>query len=247
MNIYIYGLTRNSVPLDKPLRGLDNALVYLIKDQKVAALVSKIKKETIAVEEGNLMAHHLVLEKSLDIFPAILPMRFGMMVKNEKIIKKNFLQPNEKEIVEMLKKTKGKIEISLQAFWKNVQAPLSEIIKSNPQLASLQKELLENNLNLMATVSVGKMVEEELVRKKQQLKELIIENLTPLSVQYADNPVNRKEAILNTAFLIDKNQYHKFEEALREIDKRNKKEQIDFTYSPPLPPYDFVNASFGLT
>ena len=89
-------------------------------------------------------------------------------------------------------------------------------------------------------MKIGEMVVEALKKETSNYRELILDMLTPFSVEVKTNDNYGEMMILNVAFLIKNTAEPAFDEAVNELDGKFG-HLMTFKYVGTLPPYNFVN------
>lgn len=240
---YLYGIT--DAPRDQiagaisNLKGIDNSALMLLPYQNITALVSDtpiVNFDEFDKEELHqyVIAHQQaveVLAKSINI----IPMRFGMIVKEEKelldILKRAYLQ-----FILALDKISDKAEFILQVFW-DEQAFLKEIGTSE-KFAGKKAPASMTQLELGRTVF--ELVEKNLV----QYTSAIQTELQKVVLDIRSGKLTSKDMILNQSLLIKRDQESKLDEIINKLSEKYGK--LKFKYFGPLPIYSFVDIDLSL-
>ena len=240
---YIYGIIRHSGPLNYGPIGLGKRgdLVYAINYKDISAVVSSSPIIIYEARRVNMITHETVLEEVMKQF-SVLPVRFSTISEqdnDEGIVK--ILEKDYKKFDEMLTKMEGKKELGLKILAH--EAPMYEsILEKYDDIRALKAKLI--NLPADKThyqrMKIGEMVVEALKKETSNYRELILDMLTPFSVEVKTNDNYGEMMILNVAFLIKNTAEPAFDEAVNELDGKFG-HLMTFKYVGTLPPYNFVN------
>jgi len=240
---YIYGIIRHSGPLNYGPIGMGKRgdLVYAINYKGISAVVSSSPIIIYEARRVNMITHETVLEEVMKQF-SVLPVRFSTISEqdnDEGIVK--ILEKDYKKFDEMLTKMEGKKELGLKILAH--EAPMYEsILEKYDDIRALKAKLI--NLPADKThyqrMKIGEMVVEALKKETSNYRELILDMLTPFSVEVKTNDNYGEMMILNVAFLIKNTAEPAFDEAVNELDGKFG-HLMTFKYVGTLPPYNFVN------
>ena len=240
---YIYGIIRHSGPLNYGPIGMGKRgdLVYAINYKDISAVVSSSPIIIYEARRVNMITHETVLEEVMKQF-SVLPVRFSTISEqdnDEGIVK--ILEKDYKKFDEMLTKMEGKKELGLKILAH--EAPMYEsILEKYDDIRALKAKLI--NLPADKThyqrMKIGEMVVEALKKETSNYRELILDMLTPVSVEVKTNDNYGEMMILNVAFLIKNTAEPAFDEAVNELDGKFG-HLMTFKYVGTLPPYNFVN------
>ena len=155
-----------------------------------------------------------------------------------------FLNPilNEKEAMEhadILKKIAKKTTIIPMAFGNvfNDEKVLELVLKKSYNVIKESLEKIENKIEL--GVKVIKNNEDNMITNEDKITAEILNSLNNLSVKGVQGENFSERLLLNHSFLVEKNNFSKFSNAIAKSEKKYK--QFKFIYTGPWPPYSFVN------
>jgi hypothetical protein len=233
---YIYGIIEEPQSGCFESRGLEDARVYTIKYQNIAAVVSDIELSEIDPTRKNVLAHTMVQDGILKKH-TLIPMGFGMVATNESSVL-SLLEKNYTGLVSELKGLSGKIEVELKIFWDD-KALMSENqqlitkvqakVKAASSAAEAQRLLTE----------AGMQVERIVLAWKAKYVDQIYSTLKQLAVDSRLNDCAGVKMLLNASFLIDRARQNEFVEQVHRLDTKYQG-KINFKYIGPLSPYNFV-------
>ena len=204
----------------------------------IAAVVSNspIKKYSVAREY--LIPHERAIEEVMKAY-TVLPVRFATIAEDEKKVK-TILEKDYDKILDLLEKMKGKIELGLKAIFK--EDIYNYILKEYEAIRTLKEKLatLPPEKSYYQRMEIGKMVETALEKEKANLKEDILNNLSPLALETKANNTYGERMIINVAFLVEKNREGEFDQKIQELGAKYE-DKVKFKYVGTLPPFNFVN------
>lgn len=234
---YIYCI----IPVDKEMDfgtiGLDNERVYTINRKGLACVVSDAGEDEYSLaNEAHLKAHQQVLEKVMKQYE-ILPIRFGTVAPSVKDVLR-FLKQHHKEFKRLFKKMRGRVEIELEVFWKEMKEIFDEIVKVSKHLQALKANSKPKSREDL--IMAGQFVAARLRQKKAKEITKYMKYLKGYISDYQINPTARDELVLYGSFLVDKNKLDQFDRAVDRLEEENR-ERVRVRYIGPMPPYSFAD------
>jgi len=192
--------------------GLREKPIIIILYEDVGALVSKYPFLNPILNEKESMEHVNILKKIAKKI-TVIPMAFGNVFQDKKILE-SILKKSYNAIKESLEQIKNKIELGVK------------VIKNNKEdYITINED--ENNKEDYITINEDEITTE------------ILNSLNNLSVKSVQGENFSERLLLNHSFLVEKNNFSKFSNAIANLEK--KYEQFKFIYTGPWPPYSFVN------
>jgi hypothetical protein len=94
-------------------------------------------------------------------------------------------------------------------------------------------------------MQLGRMIDKALVERSAEFVRQIYEGLRSVCVASRDNKPIGDKMIMNAAFLIDRKREEEFDAAVNRVAK-NFGDRLNFKYTGPWPPYNFVNIRLKL-
>lgn len=240
---YIYGIT--DAPHDQivgaiaNVKGINNELLKTVIYKDITALVSDTSIMNFdEFDKKDLHKYITVHQQTVEALVKnikIIPMRFGMIVKEEKevlnILKRAYLQ-----FTLALDKISDKAEFILQVFW-DEQAFLEEI--------STSEEFGKGKAPaLMTQLELGRMVFELAETNIIQYTSDIKAGLKKVVLDIRESKLTSKDMILNLSLLIKRDQESKLDEFINKLSEQYGK--LRFKYFGPLPIYSFVDIDLCL-
>jgi hypothetical protein len=240
---YIYGIIRNSAPLNYGPIGMGKRAdeVYSISYKGISAIVSNSPVIIYEARRINMITHEKVLEEVMKQF-TVLPVRFSTISEHNddegilRILEKDF-----QKFDDTLNKMDGKKELGLKVLAH--EAPIYEsILEKYDDIRTLKAKLI--NMPVDKThyqrMKIGEMVAEALKKETSNFKTLILDALSPIADDMKLNDNYGEMMILNSAFLIKNSSEPLFDKAVNDLDEKYGS-FMTFKYVGTLPPYNFVN------
>ena len=245
---FIYGFVSTNERQSLGFMGIDRGEVSIFPYQDVAAVVSdlpftefdSLPKETLIL---NLAVYQAVIERVMK-GSHIIPVKFGTMIEGEEELKR-VLENGYGSIGENLKQMEGKIELNVAAVWSDLETVLKEIGEEEG-IKRLKEEAVSKAPDEVfeIKISVGRLVKESLDKRKEECASLILDVLKKEAEDHCTHAMMDDSMIVNTAFLINKDQQTEFERKVEELDSHFQ-DTINFRIVGPLPPYSF--STFEIT
>jgi len=229
---------RNFGPIGIGARG-DEALT--IGYDNLSMVVSSHPIIKFVVNRENVLTHEKVIEKVMEEFDSVLPVRFGTIASSPDEVR-NLLDKRYREFRNLLKDVDHKVELGVKGVWKNIDIIFKEIAGENRKIKALKEDIQNDTAkkNNKARMEVGKMVEEALAKKKEREAESIIEALRRTAFDHKLNKTMGDEMFMNGAFLVDKGREKEFDNIMDDLGNKYKN-RIKFMYAGPLPVFNFAN------
>lgn len=229
---------RNFGPIGIGGRG-DEALTVGYDD--LSMVVSSCPMTKFVVSRENMLAHVRVIEKVMNEFDSVLPVRFGTVASNADEIR-NLLDRRLREFMILLRNMDHKVELGVKGLWKNMNVIFEEIVEENREIKEAKKKIQNEagKKNTKAKMKVGKMVKEALKKEKEREAEKIVDALRRSVFEYKLNKVSSDEMFMNAAFLVDKGREKEFDNIIEDLSEEYR-DRVKFMYAGPMPVYNFVN------
>jgi len=243
---YVYGVisTREPVQFGKIGIGGLGELVYSVHHGDIAAVVSKTPVFIFDPNRDNALAHEHVIESVMKQF-TVIPMSFGTVFRTDDDIKEvlKSIYPSLKDV---LKQMEGKVEFGLKVTWDRDQI-IEELKREDEEIHRFHQEITRKHLQstYLARMQLGRMIDKALADRAAQYVREIYEGLRTACVASRDNKPIGDKMILNAAFLIQRDREEEFDAAVNRIAKRFGS-HLNFKYTGPWPPYNFVNIRLKL-
>lgn len=129
---YIYCITetgqeRNFGPIGIGQRG-DEVLTIGCDD--LSMVVSTCPTTVVSTNRENMLGHQKVIEKVMNEFDSVLPVRFGTVASSADEIR-NLLDRRYREFKSALTDMDHKVELGVKGMWKNMSAIFDEVVEGD--------------------------------------------------------------------------------------------------------------------
>src|SRR5208337_2962098 len=104
----------------------------------LAAVVSRLESDKIRPQRANLAAHHRILRDMAEARP-VAPVVFGTIARDEQGVRR-LLQANHDALLDLLARLRGKVEMSLKAYW-DLPNVFEYFVATHQELESMRDRL----------------------------------------------------------------------------------------------------------
>lgn len=220
--------------------GIGENAVFTIGYKNIAAVVSVIPFKKMESNLNDIVAHQRVVEAACETH-TVLPVRFGVILKDEEGIKK-LLTSSYKDYLSKISELRGKDELGIRVLLNKsslkkieAQAELSEEIQKIKQEISLSKPGTSYFLKLR----LQDAVKNETLMMIDKMVGEINNSLAQIAVDKRLLKNDVSEIVLNAAYLVDRNRTHEFDAKVRELRERFERVGMTIHRSGPWAPYSF--------
>jgi hypothetical protein len=247
---YVYGVAaaepfRNGHPdFRVPGIGGQDAPVRTIPFEDLVAVVSDVPGSRFDLTRENLLEHQRVLDEVLKRSD-VLPFSFGTVAGSDDEVREMFLQGAFDALHEQLASVRGCVELQLKVFWEQERL-FAEIAEENHDVRALRDTiaLLPAEEVASAKIALGQITEADIELKSAWEAEGVLEQLEAHAVDLLVSPNLSDTMLLNAAFLVERAREHEFDSAVYGLGAAQA-ERLIFSYVGPLPPYSFIDLTFG--
>lgn len=243
---YVYGIieTDNAQSFGKTGIGGTGEVVYTVHHGDVAAVVSKTTVFIFDPTRENALAHEHVIETVMKTH-TIIPMSFGTVFRTDDDIRQvlKSIYPSLKDV---LKQMSGKLEFGLKVTWDREKV-IEELKRDHEEIHRFHMELTRKHLQstYFARMQLGRMIDKALAEHAAEYVRQIYDTLRGVCVASRDNKPIGDKMIMNAAFLIQREREAEFDAAVNKI-AHKLSDRLNFKYTGPWPPYNFVNIRLKL-
>lgn len=218
------------------LNGQEN-IVYTIHYENVAILVSKVKGEVLP-ERNNLLIHQEINSKVMRDY-SVIPFSFGNVFHSEEdilLITKHMHGEFEKLFSEI----ENKLEVGLKVIAKKEW--IEEEMKKDLVLSEWKddKKASSDPGTFYDQIRVGELAQNFVFRLQQEVENEIYHPLLEIAEAGKQNKTIPGKILLNAAYLIDCKNELDFDQRVNDLFEIWK-ERVEFKYTGPWPPYNFIN------
>src|SRR6266404_771188 len=243
---YVYGVieSRAPVPFGKSSIGGVQEDVYTTHYGDMAAVVSRTPVFIFDPTRENALAHEHVIESVMKTH-TIIPMSFGTVFRTDDDIRE-VLRSIYASLKDVLKQMGGKLEFGLKVTWDRDKI-IDELKRDDEEVFRFHQEITRKHLQstYFARMQLGRMIDKALVSRSAEYVREIYDALRGVCVASRDNKPIGDKMIMNGAFLIQKDKEGEFDAAVNRVAKKFG-DRLNFKYTGPWPPYNFVNIRLKL-
>jgi Mg2+ and Co2+ transporter CorA len=236
------------IQVSKPFRfgpigiGAEPGEVHTIHHREIAAVVSDTPIEVFDATRENVLAHERVNETVMRDH-TVIPMSFGTVFKTREDIVE-LLRGAYDAFRDVLMKMQDKLEFGLKVLW-NRDVVIREIEQEEEGIRRLKHEISsDKGSTYFARMQYGRLIDAALQARSERYVADIFDQLRDVSVaSRANKPIGDK-MIMNAAFLVSRDKEGAFDARVKKIGTRY--HELNFKYTGPWPPYNFVNIRLKL-
>ena len=222
--------------------GGNGDLVTTIGFDGLCMVVSDHSLSGFEVNPENILAHQGVIQEVMKEFNSVLPLRFGLIAATPDEIR-NLLSRRYSEFMELLRTYENKVEVNVRAAWKNIGNIFKEIDDENPAFVAIRLgiekagHVAEQQERM---TEAGLLVEQALSQKKEIEADALMTEFKKAVFESKENKNSGDADFFNAAFLINSGREKEIDNIMAELGEKYK-DRVDFTYTSPLPVYNFIN------
>ncbi len=235
---YVYGVLSAG---ERPpaATGIGGAPLREVTSDGIAALVSDIGDQQLALGREEMTTHAHVLEAAL-ARGTVLPMRFGVVMEGEPAVRRQLLDPHHDELTRQLRELNGKVELRLRAVYQE-ESLMREVVREDLDVARLRHSLrgASEDATYYGRIRLGELVANAIERKREVDVRAILEPLEPLALDTRIAEVSHERIVVNVSFLVATDHLPEFDRAVDELGAAQR-DRMRFKYTGPLPPHSFV-------
>ena len=229
---YVYGVTwADGAP--GGFEGVADAAVRVLEHGELAALVSDLPSADIRARRRDLLRHAEVLQQAFER-RAVLPLGFGTVFASGGDVVADLLDPRYEELVELLHRLDGLVELTLRAFYDEAGV-LAAIVRDEPRIAALR-----GSQNPAEQVRLGESVAHALADRRARDADEIVAELSSLSREVVVEERVAEFEVVRAAFLAERAAVDELEAKAEDLAGRFGG-VIRFKLTGPLPPHHFVS------
>jgi len=220
--------------------GIDGERVYLITENKIAAVVSNFSSGKIRPERRHIAAHQGVL-KHLMTDETPLPITFGVIADGATAIKR-ILSLNQKAFAEQLRRVHGKVEMGLRVAW-DVPNIFEYFVSTHAEVREARDQFLGRSRvpTQEDKLEVGRLFDRTLQEDRNEHADRVEAVLSRACFEIKRNTTRTEKDIMNLACLVGRDAVAKeFEEAIFEV-ARGFDNNFTFDFNGPWAPHNFVD------
>lgn len=221
--------------------GLESNEVYTIFHKDISAVVSHITFKEMQPDVDSIITHQKVVENSRSI-GTTLPVRFGIMFKSDEGVKQ-LLVKSYNDFRSKMNKLHGKEEFGIKVIIEKegMEKIKSTIIENSKDVKKMKKEMSKSGEgeSYFIKMRMDESIKNETLQKINEITSQIHSEIADIVHDSAILKSDLQEIVLNTAYLVDKNNITKFNQSIEKIKTRYKKHGLVIHQSGPWAPYSF--------
>ncbi|MDQ1514299.1 MAG: hypothetical protein QOE80_129 [Actinomycetota bacterium] len=212
--------------------------VRAIEAGNLAALVSGLPPDRTPGRREDLDAHRHVLALAVER-GTVVPLRFGMVMDGEDVVRRRLLDRHRPELTELLRRVDGRVQMSVRALYAE-DALLRGAIDSDPEIARLSAAVQGRSEieSRPERIALGERVAAAVEARRRQDEQVLLDVLQPLVSDLRVEPGESERVAFNAQLLIRRDRRAALDEAVGELG-RALQGYLALRYVGPLPPYSF--------
>jgi hypothetical protein len=242
--MYVYCIIRSAGPLDFGRIGIgpDPGFVHAVHYRDLAAIVSEAPIAMLEPTRENVLAHQRVNETVMRDH-TVIPMSFGTVFKTSEDIYE-LLRSAYDAFADVLAKMQDKVEFGLKVLWDRDEI-VRQIEQDDEDIRRVKSEISsQTGSTYFARMQYGRMIEAALQARSERYVSEIFDALRDVAVASRSNKPIGDKMIMNAAFLVSRDRETAFDQRVKAIGARY--DSLNFRYTGPWPPYNFVNIRLKL-
>jgi Gas vesicle synthesis protein GvpL/GvpF len=241
--LYVYAVVPAAEAAKWPdVEGLDgpSTRVRPVERGALAALVSTLAADRAPGTRADLEAHQRVLAAAIE-HGTVVPMRFGVLMDGEEIVREVLLGGHEKQLEGLLRALDGHVQMAVKAYYVG-DALLRAVVASRPELAQRSAELqrLPDARSYGARVRLGEEIAALAAAARERDERALLDELAPLATDIAAEPVADDRVALSAQLLVRRDRRGKLDAAIAKL-RAELEGRVAFRYVGPMPPYSFAD------
>lgn len=240
--LFIYGIVPSDVEPTPDASGVGDppGEVTVVRQGRVAALVSEVSLEAALGRPADLTAYEELLDGTAAVAP-VLPVRFGTVVTGPDAVA-DLLDAHGDRFAEALDELEGRFEYIVHGRYEE-SALVQGVLEDNPAAADLadqvrgrpEEETREQRIRL------GEIISQAVELRREAENRELLNLLGPLAVSGLARPPSNELDAVHAAFLVDEDSEDEFVDAVEEFAEQ-RRGLVRMRLRGPLAPYDFVSA-----
>ncbi|MCU7826296.1 GvpL/GvpF family gas vesicle protein [Kitasatospora sp. DSM 101779] len=239
---YVYGIVPAGTRAPDGLRGVTGppARIDVVDRGRVAAVVSEVPVDRPLGTAADLRAHAGVLDTLAARHTAVLPIRFGSVVRDTRAVEEDLLAPYEREFHAALQRLAGHTQFTVRCDYREEEL-LREILADRADISGLREDVAElgDEAGHHQRVRLGELIADEVAARRDEDAGFLADCLAPHATAVAPSRPGAAEQGFTTAFLVRDAGRAAFEQAAEGLARRWAG-RLRIRLLGPLAPYDFA-------
>lgn len=238
---YLYCVTEAAAAGGFGNIGISGNEVTGVAYRNITAIVSAIPFKTIDANLENIMAHQKVVEASR-ANATTLPVRFGVIFKNEEGVKE-MLSKSYQDYNAKLEKLRGKDEFGAkviidEAGLKRIKA---EVEEESDDVRKLKKAVAKasTGTSYLLKIKMDESLRNETAKRIEDLSQGVHGELLRAALEGALLKAEHEQIVLNAAYLVDRSRRDQFQAEAGKVKRKYENQGVTVHLSGPWAPYSF--------
>lgn len=225
--------------------GVNGGEVYVIGDDRIAAIVSDLPDKKVRPERRRLAAHHDVMRR-LMADHTVLPMAFGLIADGPESVRR-ILRLNQEVFAEHLDRLRNKVEMGLRVTW-DVPNIFEHIVSTHAELAAYRDRIFRGGRQPSQDekIELGRAFDSLLNSDRESAIDRVRHVLDPRCDAIVANKIRDERDVMNLACLVNRDRLKEFEAGVVEA-ARGFDSDYAFDFNGPWPPHNFVDVNLRLS
>jgi hypothetical protein len=242
MPLYVYGLMRaEDLEREFDLGHSANApRVQTVAHEGLVALVGVVEGDPVRLRREALVAHNDVLQRALE-YGAVLPLRFGTVITDSDVLKRDFLAARHGELRARLEGLAGKAEFRLKVSYRE-EPVLRELIAGDPELRR-SAELVRGipaEASHFQRVGLGERISAAVQARRERDAQELMAQLGTLAEGVEVDALHHPAMVLNASFLVAEEMRERFDATVERL-AADRAQRMEFKLIGPLPAHSFAD------
>lgn len=242
MGVYVYGIVAGSAHPHVRCAGVAGAKPAFHAEGGIAAVVGTVPLDFTA-GRADLMAHSDVLQEIVATHD-ILPVGFGTLFTSVEELSERFLRPNHDELLRMLERVHGLVEIQVKGEY-DEDAAARHVAASDPAIARLQRRA-QSRGDVDSMIDLGHRFAQVLDRSRYADTRGIVDGLAQHAQDVSVGDAPGEYGLIGASFLVAREDLTDFDAAFVRAGEALA-DRASLRALGPLPPYSFVDAGALVT
>lgn len=218
---YVYGIVRAGTRIPEGLEpvpnGDEDGQLGLVTEGRLAAVVSDVAIDRPLGTRRDLMAHERVLN-AIAQETAVLPMRFGGVVRDDDAVAEELLAQHEDYFAWALDQLEGLTEFSLRGEYDQDDV-MRRVVSSDPEIQRLSDAVrgVDEDASYYDRIKLGESISHALDRLRENDSAAAAEALAPYAEAQVVKDAGGEWGALHIAFLVRNDHRTDFERAVDEL------------------------------
>lgn len=238
---YVYGIFSGDIEVDSDVTGVGDppARIKVVRDDDLAAVISRVDLDQQIGTPEDLRAHKRILDSSVAEVP-VLPMRFGAVLSDEDAVATELLRANHDEFAAALRELDGRVQYVVKGRYVET-AILAEVLSENPEAQQLRQEIKGSDpaATRDARIRLGEIISEAIEVKREDDTRLLTERMAEHCVASAVRAPSHEQDAVHVAFLLERGREADLEQVVDGL-AADWDGRVKLRVLGPMAAYDFV-------